>query len=74
MRTDDDIRMDILPGGIREASDRLGISYRSGYRVAMAGELPVVRLGGHWVIPLAGWQRFLAGDWHPGSNAEEKVD
>jgi hypothetical protein len=54
-------RLDVLPGGLREAADRLGIGHRRMYRLAKAGQVPfVVRLGWGYVVPVPAWNRFLA--------------
>ena len=52
-------QLDVLEGGIREAARRLGIGERTAYRAAERGELPAVRIGNVWIIPLRAWERFL---------------
>jgi len=44
---------------------RLGIGERQAYREAKKGNLPAVKLGGRYVVPLDAWTLFLRGEWKP---------
>lgn len=37
---------------IPEAATLLGLSERSAYKAAQAGEIPARRIGGRWVVPV----------------------
>ncbi len=60
---------DVLEGGVREASLRLGIGQRKGYRLAAAGAYPFsafcVRIGHTYVVPRTAFAAFLAGEIKP---------
>ena len=58
-------QMDVLEGGVREMAHRLGIGERQAYREAERGNLPAVKLGGRYVVPLDAWSKFLRGEWRP---------
>lgn len=46
----------LRPGDIAEA---LSVSKSRVYQLFRAGELPVTRIGGAFVVPRAAWQRWL---------------
>ena len=45
---------------IVEAARRLGIGRNQGYEAARRGEIPTIRLGARYVVPLAAFERLLA--------------
>ena len=44
---------------IAEAADRIGVSTSTGYNLASAGELPIVKLHGVRRVPAAALERWL---------------
>ena len=44
---------------IPEAADYLGIGVAHAYKCARSGELPVVRIGRRYVVPVAALERML---------------
>lgn len=48
---------------IRTAGAQIGLGSRAAYRAAHRGELPAIKLGGKWVVPLPAWRKFLNGEW-----------
>lgn len=57
------MRLDDLPPTltIEQAGELLGISRRSAYRAAAAGELPTLRLGRRILVPTPRLMRLLGG-------------
>lgn len=47
---------------VEEAAQELGIGRTHAYALAKRGELPVLRLGKRYVIPIARWNAWLAGE------------
>ncbi len=45
---------------IAEAADRIGVSTSTGYNLAAAGELPIVKLHGVRRVPVSALERWLA--------------
>lgn len=50
---------------IRSAGAQIGLGARAAYRAAERGDIPAVKIGGRWVVPLKAWEKFLTGDWTP---------
>ena len=50
---------------VRSAGAQIGLGPRAAYRAAERGDIPAVKIGGRWVVPLIAWRKFLAGDWTP---------
>jgi len=46
---------------VERAAKRLGISRNSAYEAVRRGEIPSLRIGRRYVIPLPMWEAFLAG-------------
>lgn len=46
---------------VEQAGNLLGISRRSAYRAAAAGQIPTLRLGRRLVVPTARLRRLLEG-------------
>lgn len=52
--------LDILPGGVREVAQRLGLAERTAYAKARGGELPfVVRVGRRYIVPRRAFEMWL---------------
>jgi excisionase family DNA binding protein len=49
-----------LAYSIKEAAKALGIHTDLAYRMAQCGELPAVKLGARWLVPVAALERWLA--------------
>jgi len=53
-------RLDVLPGGVREVAQRLGLAERTAYAKARGGELPfVVRVGRRYIVPRRAFEAWL---------------
>jgi excisionase family DNA binding protein len=44
---------------LREAAERLGLSYERTWALARSGALPCVRRGARWTVPLRAWERWI---------------
>jgi excisionase family DNA binding protein len=65
---------DVLGGGIREASRRLGVSARKGYRLAAEGHWPfAIRCGQRYLIPRAAFELYLRGQLRPDQPADRQA-
>ena len=53
-------QMERLAVSVTEAGRLLGISRNTAYTLVASGEIPSVRIGGMFRVPLAGLQRLLA--------------
>ena len=47
---------------IREVAQILGIGQTLAYDAARRGEIPVLRIGGRYVVPRERFQKWLAGE------------
>lgn len=50
---------------VRDAGRRIGLGPRAAYRAAERGQIPAVKIGGRWLVPVRAWELFLAGAWAP---------
>ncbi|HEU5430482.1 MAG TPA: helix-turn-helix domain-containing protein [Thermomicrobiales bacterium] len=48
-----------LAYSIKEAAQALGIHTDLAYRMAQSGELPAVKLGARWLVPIAALEQWL---------------
>ena len=46
---------------VLETSQALGMGLRSTYKAVRNGDLPAVRVGKRWLVPVAGIERLLNG-------------
>jgi len=56
---------------VRAAGREIGLGPRAAYAAAERGEIPAVRVGARWIVPLVAWNRFKAGDWKPSGDQHE---
>lgn len=61
MGDEDQVHVDRLTISVVEAARRLGIGRNQGYEAARRGEIPTIRLGKRYVVPLAAFERMLNG-------------
>lgn len=47
---------------VEEAAARLGVGRNQAYEAARHGQIPALRIGGRWLIPVAAFEKMLAGD------------
>jgi excisionase family DNA binding protein len=47
---------------VSEAAERLGISRNHAYEAAKSGEIPTIKIGKRVLVPLAAFERLLAGE------------
>ena len=59
---------------LRTAGRQIGLGERATYRAAERGQIPAVRIGKRWIVPLHAWRRFLAGDWEPSGQPRANDD
>ncbi|WOH55139.1 helix-turn-helix domain-containing protein [Bradyrhizobium sp. BWC-3-1] len=45
---------------ISEAAERLGVSRNTAYEAARRGDIPVIRIGKRFLVPIAAFERLLA--------------
>lgn len=50
---------------VPEAAKILGIGRSLAYEIAAAGQIPTIRIGKRILIPIAGLEKFLSGEWTP---------
>jgi excisionase family DNA binding protein len=51
---------------VEQACELLGISRYAGYRAARTGELPTLRWGRRWYVPIARLMAMVGGDGRSG--------
>ena len=51
-----------LTMSINEAAERLGICRNAAYEAARRGDIPVIRIGKRFLVPVAAFERLLSGD------------
>ena len=47
---------------ITEAAKVLGVGRNQAYEAARRGEIPTIKIGKRWLVPLAGLERMLQGE------------
>lgn len=45
---------------VKEAAQRLGIGINQAYEACERGQIPCLRFGKRWLIPIAAFERWLA--------------
>jgi excisionase family DNA binding protein len=53
------MRSDVLTISVTEAGKHLGLSRNSAYAAAAKGEIPVIRIGKLWRVPVPAFERLL---------------
>lgn len=55
--------LEVLAGGVREMFRKMNMGERAGYKALHRGDFSFVRrVGGVWIVPKLGFERYLAGE------------